>query len=505
MARRDARARCPPRSAATSTASTARTGTTSGASGRRTPSSSGRRRATRVQGRDDVLPYYRRCSSRTPVHHDDPYAIHVCRRHGHGRDRVQRRDARGRPGRVRGGRRLHARGREDPPADDLVRHRPRPQAATPGAPDRRLRTLVAHAAAESPFYRRRFEELGLAADDVAADLTLLPPTTRLDLAGAPRRPPGDGRRKRPPGPRLRRVRAAVDGGGRRRDRRRARCRARARRRPRRRPRPPARVAPRPGGGRRPARRACRRPGHGRPGCRRGRDGRHRLFAPAHSDVAAFRERAAGLGSGLPAVRLVVGTAADAAGWPHAPLLGSPPTGVVAAACGQGDGLHVLPSQIVEITSRRARPSSRASRASSWSPRSDGAALRSCASPSGSGVPSSRAPAPAAAACRDSGVRREAARRRRQIGSGRGAQPRRLDRARLVPRVLPPRRLGRPLRRLPGAARRGRRRADHPAARARPPLEPRARALPVRARRPAARSSPRWPTPSTGTGRGSSSS
>ena len=67
----------------------------------------------------------------------------------------------------------------------------------------------------------------------------------------------------------------------------------------------------------------------------------------------------------------------------------------------------------------------------------------------------------------------------------GQEPGRLHRARLVPRLLPPGHPGRPVHRLRGAPGRGRHGADHPADDARAPLEPRARALHVRPRRPPA--------------------
>ena len=307
-------------------------------------------------GREDVLTYYSTVLVPYPVHHDDPYAIHVCG------DTVTVEIA------------FSGETHEGVPVEfeavDVFTlrdgricrlttwydiDRVRKLATRPGAPDRRLRTLVAHAAAKSPFYRRRFDAQGLAAEDVAADLTLLPPTTRLDLAGARAdlQATADGN--------VRQVLACdgfalpltaadvdeIDGAlaaalelaGVRGD-----------------------DLVLPLASHRGLAAAAGRlgvrvvvSGTADPAAAAAETGATVLFAPAHSDVAAFRERAAGLGSGLPAVRLVVGTAADAAGWPHAPLLGSPPTGVVAAACGQGDGLHVLPSQIVEITKPAGAP------------------------------------------------------------------------------------------------------------------------------------------------------
>ena len=80
-----------------------------------------------------------------------------------------------------------------------------------------------------------------------------------------------------------------------------------------------------------------------------------LFAPAHSDVVRSGRARPGSAPSSRRCGSSSAPAADAAGWPHAPLLGSPATGVVAAACGQGDGLHVLQSQIVEITKPAGAP------------------------------------------------------------------------------------------------------------------------------------------------------
>jgi phenylacetate-CoA ligase len=55
----------------------------------------------------------------------------------------------------------------------------------PGPPEKRLELLVRHAAEKSAFYRRRFEELGLDAEQVAGDLSKLPPTRHDELAAAP--------------------------------------------------------------------------------------------------------------------------------------------------------------------------------------------------------------------------------------------------------------------------------------------------------------------------------
>jgi hypothetical protein len=134
----------------------------------------------RVQGWDAILPYYVGALQNFPVHHDDPYRVHVAG------DTITVEIA------------FTGETVDGVPTtfeavdvftleDGLVRRlttwydldRVLSFSRTPGTPTRRLRTLVRHAAAESPFYRRRFEELGLEADAVAADLSLLP-ETRLE-------------------------------------------------------------------------------------------------------------------------------------------------------------------------------------------------------------------------------------------------------------------------------------------------------------------------------------
>jgi hypothetical protein len=80
--------------------------------------------------------------------------------------------------------------------------------------------------------------------------------------------------------------------------------------------------------------------HGDPAAAAAATGATVVFATAHADVRAFRERLEALGGGA-TIRFVAGTASDAAGWPHRPFLGRPETGVVAASCGHGDWLHVL--------------------------------------------------------------------------------------------------------------------------------------------------------------------
>ena len=134
----------------------------------------------RVQGWDEIRPYYVGALAGFPVHHDDPYGIHVAGDTvtveiaftGETVDGVPTSFeavdvftlADGRIAKLTTWYDLgHVLG--------FLR--------TPGAPERRLRTLVRHAASSSPYYRRRFEDLGLEPDAVAADLSLLP-ETRLD-------------------------------------------------------------------------------------------------------------------------------------------------------------------------------------------------------------------------------------------------------------------------------------------------------------------------------------
>jgi ketosteroid isomerase-like protein len=134
----------------------------------------------RVQGWQEIRPYYVGALAGFPVHHDDPYAIHVAGDTvtveiaftGETLDgvptafeavdvftlvdgRITRLTTWYDLGRVLG----------------FLR--------TPGTPQRRLRSLIRHAAASSPYYRRRFDDLALEPDAVAADLSLLP-ATRLD-------------------------------------------------------------------------------------------------------------------------------------------------------------------------------------------------------------------------------------------------------------------------------------------------------------------------------------
>src|SRR5581483_9413895 len=77
--------------------------------------------------------------------------------------------------------------------------------------------------------------------------------------------------------------------------------------------------------------------HGDPAAAAAAAGATVVFATAHADVRAFRDRLEALGGGG-TVRFVAGTARDAAGWPVRPFHGRPETGVVAASCGHGDWL-----------------------------------------------------------------------------------------------------------------------------------------------------------------------
>jgi hypothetical protein len=136
-----------------------------------------------VQGWDEILPYYVGALSGFPVHHDDPYRIHVAG------DTVTVEIA------------FTGETVDGVPAafeavdvftldDGLVRRlttwydldRVLGFLRTPGTPERRLLTLVRHAASASPFYRRSLEELGVEPDLVAADLALLPKTYLDEIA-----------------------------------------------------------------------------------------------------------------------------------------------------------------------------------------------------------------------------------------------------------------------------------------------------------------------------------
>jgi ketosteroid isomerase-like protein len=306
------------------------------------------------KGREDVITYYSTVLEPYPVHRDDPYAIHVCG------DVVTVEIA------------FAGETREGVPVefeavdvftlrDGRIRRlttwydvdRVRKLITRPGPPERRLRTLVAAAAADSPFYRRRFRELGLEPEQVAADLSLLPPTREADLAGAELRavpPERVGQVVAFDRVVLPLTAADVDEA----DRVLADALALA---------GVTRadlvmpLVPHRGLGAAAARLGVRVLVPGTPDTvgAAAAGGATVLFAPASADVPAFRARSSERGADLGGVRLVVGTAADAAGWPHARLYGTPPTGVVAGACTERAGLHVFDAHVVEIVGADGSP------------------------------------------------------------------------------------------------------------------------------------------------------
>ncbi len=277
------------------------------------------------KGRDDVMTYYSNVLVPYPVHHDDPFAIHVAgdvvtveiRFTGETHEGVPVEFEAVDVFTLRDGRIARLTTWYD---IDRVRK----LAAQAGSPSRRLASLVAYAAERSPFYRRRFEELGLAPANVAADLTLLPPTDAVDseLAAVP----------------LERAAQLLAGDG--------------------------WVLPLTAGDvdeldatlaaalavagvtaddavvplvphRGLAAAAAKlKARYVVPVGSAGLEAATVAFAPAQADVEAAR----------PHVRFVAGTAAGV----DRLFLGSPETGVVAAACGHGHWLHVLESQYVEI-------------------------------------------------------------------------------------------------------------------------------------------------------------
>ena len=139
----------------------------------------------RVQGWNEILPYYTRALSGFPVHHDDPYAVHVAG------DTVTVEIA-------FTGETVEGVATSFEAVDVFTLDEGRVRKLTtwydldrvlgflrtPGAPERRLRTLVHHAAASSPFYRRLFHELGLEPADVESDLARVP-VTRLEGVALP--------------------------------------------------------------------------------------------------------------------------------------------------------------------------------------------------------------------------------------------------------------------------------------------------------------------------------
>ena len=141
-----------------------------------------------LRGLDEVLPYYPSVLRNFPVHHDDPHGIHVAGDTVTVEIGFRGETADGVPaeweavdvftledGRIRRLTTWYDIGL----VVELLRR--------PGPAAQRLRRLVRHAAENSPFYRRRFEELGLDPERVAAELALLPPTRyREDFVAAPR-------------------------------------------------------------------------------------------------------------------------------------------------------------------------------------------------------------------------------------------------------------------------------------------------------------------------------
>ena len=138
----------------------------------------------RVQGWDQILPYYTGALANFPVHYDDPHTVHVAGDTVTVEITFTGETVDGVPatfeavdvftldeGRIR---RLTT-WYDLETILSFVR--------TPGAPERRLRTLVRHAATASPHYRRVLEERGSEPDAVAADLTLVP-VTRLESVSA---------------------------------------------------------------------------------------------------------------------------------------------------------------------------------------------------------------------------------------------------------------------------------------------------------------------------------
>ena len=136
-----------------------------------------------VQGWDEILPYYVGALSNFPVHRDDPYRVHIAGETvtveiaftGETVDGVPVAFEAVDVFTLDGGlvRRLTTWYDLDRVLGFL---------RTPGTPERRLLTLVRHAASASPFYHRLFGELGLEPDAVAADLALLPKTHLDEIA-----------------------------------------------------------------------------------------------------------------------------------------------------------------------------------------------------------------------------------------------------------------------------------------------------------------------------------
>jgi ketosteroid isomerase-like protein len=137
------------------------------------------------EGIDAIVSYYPEVLKNFPVHHDDPYAIHVAGDvvtveiafRGQTLDGVAAAWEAVDVFTLEAGRiRKLTTWYDMAHVVELLR--------SPGVPEKRLVSLVRLAAESSPFYRRRLAELGLDADRVAADLTALPPTTESDLSTA---------------------------------------------------------------------------------------------------------------------------------------------------------------------------------------------------------------------------------------------------------------------------------------------------------------------------------
>ena len=126
----------------------------------------------RVQGWEAILPYYTGALTNFPVHHDDPHTVHVAGDTITVEITFTGETVDGVPSTFEA---VDVFTLED----GLIRRLTTwydldtilSFVRTPGTPERRLRTLVRHAAASSPFYRRLLDELAVEPDAVAADLT----------------------------------------------------------------------------------------------------------------------------------------------------------------------------------------------------------------------------------------------------------------------------------------------------------------------------------------------
>ncbi len=306
-------------------------------------------------GKEDVLTYYSTVLVPYPVHYDDPYAIHVAG------DIVTVE--------------IHFTGEthEGVPVEfeavDVFTMRDgmicrlttwydidavRKAATRPGAPAARLKTLVRHAAKRSPFYRDRLAAAGVGPEDVAADITTVPPTRAAELVGAelgvvdakqvaqeitlggytlPLTPTDIAENDETL------AKALATAGVTASDRILALASQRGL----------AAAATH-------LRATMIVPGGADPVAAAAEGKATVLFAPAHADVASFRAQAEATGADLSSVRLVVGTTHDAGGWPHAALWGTPATGAVAAACAAGSReLHVFERHLVEVVDVNGTP------------------------------------------------------------------------------------------------------------------------------------------------------